>query len=1075
MLLALAMMVGVSSRALAQGSTTASIAGSVKDNNGEALIGANVVVTHTKTGAKYGNIANASGRFRIPNVQVGGPYTVEVSFVGYEKTKKEGIYLTLGQTLNMTFILKEEATELEGVEITGTTDGLFDGNRTGAQTIVDEETLNSMPTVSRALADFARLNPQVSLGEGSDGFSISVAGQNNRYNTIYIDGAVNNDVFGLAGSGTNGGQTGVSPISVDAIEQLQVAVAPFDVRQSGFAGGSVNVVTRSGTNDFEGSVYYLFQNEGLAGDNPFTEEPLDEFTSRTYGARLGGPIVKDKLFFFASVEFQRDETPLPFSFEDQYAGDVTREQLDQLVDKLNGFGYDPGGFENNSAFLDSDKFLAKLDWNINDKNKLTARYSLTTADNREPFQSRSRRIAFQNAAESFLSETHSAAIELRSQIGQNMSNHLTLGYTAVRDDRDPSGDPFPYVDIDDSNGANIIFGSERFSTANLLNQDIFTITNNFEIYKGRHTITIGTHNEFYSVGNLFIPFNYGWYGYDNIDQFLNDEEAGFYLRSFSQVDNVVGDESDAIAEFNAGLLGFYVQDEFQVNENLKLTGGIRFDLPFYGTDVPVNEEFNTNTVTLLENAGYDLEGARTGQSIPVQLQVAPRFGFNWDVFGDQDMQVRGGIGIFTSRAPLVWVGGAYNNYGFNVGGVARFGGTPFRPDPSDQYPVGGIDPSNPPPSGDIDLFSEDFKLPQALKASIAVDKKLPWGMIGTLEYLHSRELQAISVDNINLPQPTENLTGTPDDRPIWDRDNLIDPTYEYIILTTNTQKGYANTFTAQLQKPFDNGFLANLSYTYNDAYSVFEGTSSQNSSNWRGLYNVDGRNPYDRLARNQFAIGHRIVAQASYRFDWAKVGFPNAATQVGIFYNGQSGRPFSYVYDDDDDDLTRQDTGGRIRSLIYVPRDQSEIILVEQDGLSPQQQWEALNSFIESDDYLSDIRGEYAERNGSRNPFINTLDFRFVQDFYIMTGNKRNTLQFTADIFNVLNFLNSDWGRIEQTTPFGDVRLIDFEGFLPDGTTPTFSYTGPDNVDALADDNFEIDGIRSSIWRAQIGIRYIFQ
>lgn len=1070
MLLAFVMMAGMSSRALAQGSTTASIAGSVKDESGEPLVGANIVVTHTATGAKYGNITNESGRFRVPNVQVGGPYIVEVTFVGYEPTKKEGLYLTLGQTLNMLFVLKEEATELEGVEITGTTDGLFDGNRTGAQTIVDEETLNSMPTISRSLADFARLNPQVSLDEGSDGFEISIGGQNNRFNTIYIDGAVNNDVFGLAGSGTNGGQTGVSPISIDAIEQLQVAVAPFDVRQSGFAGGSVNAVTRSGTNEFEGSVYYLFQNENLAGKNPFNEEKLDPFTSETYGARLGGPIVKDKLFFFTSVEFQRDETPLPFDFN-VYQGDASRADINELISALNAFGYDPGGFENNSAFLDSDKFLAKIDWNINDKHKLTARYSLTTADNRERIQSGRSFIGFQNAAELFESRTHSMALELRSQIGNNMSNHLTIGYTIVRDDRDPFGQDFPSVEIDDGQGT-IVFGSEPFSTANLLNQDVFTITNNFEIYKGRHTITIGTHNEFYSVGNLFIRQNYGAYEFSSLQDFLTGQPADAYFRSFSLVDNVTGDESDAIAEFNAGMIGFYVQDEFQVTDNFKLTGGLRFDLPFYATEIPVNEQFNNETIPLIESFGYDLQGARTGESINTQIQVAPRIGFNWDVFGNQDMQIRGGLGIFTSRAPLVWVGGSYNNYGLNVGGIARFGTQTFVPDAFNQ-PPGDVDLSNPEPSGQIDLFAEDFKLPQVLKASIAVDKKLPWGLIGTVEYIYSNQLQDISVDNLNLRPSEQNLTGTPDDRPIYDRRDEIEPTYTRIMLTSNTQKGYAHTFMAQLQKPFDNGLLGTISYNYNDAWSVFDATSSQNSSQWRGLATVDGRNDFDRLQRSQFAAGHRIVAQASYRFDWEKVGFPNAATQVGLFYNGQSGRLFSYVYNDRGA-LTSEDS--REYSLIYVPRTADEINLVEVDGISPAQQWEALNSFIESDDYLSTIRGEYAERNQNRGPFTHSLDLRFLQDFYIMTGKKRNTLQFTADIFNVLNFLNNDWGRIELfPASFGTFQPIDFEGFEADGTTPRFSYTGPDNVDELTDGNFDAFGLRSSLWRMQIGIRYIFQ
>ncbi|MEM6297245.1 MAG: TonB-dependent receptor, partial [Bacteroidota bacterium] len=1025
MILALVMAAGVATGAFAQGSTTASIAGSVKDEAGEALTGANVVVTHKPTGAKYGNMANESGRFRIPNVQVGGPYKVEVSFVGYETTTKDGVYLTLGQTLNMIFILKEEATQLDGIEIVAE-NGVFDGNQTGAQTVVDEATINSMPTVSRALGDFARLNPQVTLDEGNDGLEISIGGQNNRFNTIYIDGAVNNDVFGLAASGTNGGQTGVSPISIDAIQQLQVSVAPFDVRQSGFAGGAINAVTRSGTNEFEGSVYYFFQNDGLAGNNPFNDEPLDDFTAQTFGARLGGPIVKDKLFFFANVEIQRDETPLPFDFS-LYEGDATREDLNRLEQKLAGFGYDPGGFENNASSLNSDKFLFKLDWNVSDKHKLTARYSLTTAENLERVQSGRTFIGYQNSAEYFESATHSAALELRSSINQNMSNHFIFGFTAVRDDRDPFGNPFPFVEIDNGSGS-IEFGSEPFSTANRLDQDVITFTNNFELYKGNHAITIGANLELFRAANLFIRQNFGAYEYSSLEAFLNDEPADAYFRSFSQVDNIAGDESAAIAEFNTALFGFYVQDEIQVNDNFKFTAGLRLDMPIYSTDIPVNESFNNETIPLIESFGYDLQGAQTGESISTQLQFAPRLGFNWDVTGDQDLQVRGGLGIFTSRAPLVWVGCSYNNYGFNVGGIARFGSQTFVADPFNQ--PGGIEPGEVvEPSGQIDLFADNFKLPQVLKASVAVDKKLPWGLIATAEYLYTKTIQDISVDNVNLKPSTENLTGTPDDSNIYDRRDEIEPDYTRVMLASNTSEGYAHTFMLQLQKPFDNGFLASVAYNYTDAWSVFDATSSQNSSQWRNLHTVNGRNDFDQAQRSTFASGGRVMAQASYRFDWEKVNLPFMATQVGIFYNGQASNPYSYIYNDRGG-LTSEDS--REQSLVYVPASQGDIILVESRGISPQDQWNNLNSFIESDDYLSSIRGEYAERNQSRGPFQHSLDLRFLQDFYIKTGNKRNTLQFTADIFNVLNFINSDWGRIELfPSRFGNYELLNFEGRRP--------------------------------------------
>jgi outer membrane receptor for ferrienterochelin and colicin len=383
--------------ALAQGVTTASINGQVTDENGEGLPGATVVAIHTPTNTEYGNITDSKGYYRLPNIRVGGPYTVRVSFVGYEDFQKTNLYLDLGQKLNIDVNMSETATDLEEIVITGTRSDVFDGNRTGAETAISLEKIDATPTVGRALGDFVRFNPQTSIDEGNDGQEISIGGMNNRYNAIYIDGAVNNDVFGLAASGTNGGQTGVSPISIDAIEQITVSVAPFDVRQSGFAGGSISAVTRSGTNDFEGSAYYFLRNQDLAGKTPFEDgqedeierEKLPEFSSQTYGARLGGPIIKDKLFFFVNTEFQREETPQPFNFAN-YDGTLTQSDIEGLANFLRTtYDYDPGSYLNNTAFLNSDKILAKIDWNINRNHKLTLRHSYTSAENLEARRSTS--------------------------------------------------------------------------------------------------------------------------------------------------------------------------------------------------------------------------------------------------------------------------------------------------------------------------------------------------------------------------------------------------------------------------------------------------------------------------------------------------------------------------------------------------------------------------------------------------------------------------------------------------------------------------------------------------------------
>jgi hypothetical protein len=1096
------------SELFAQGATKAGLNGSVQDATGEPLPGATVLAVHQPTGTEYGTVSNLAGQFTLSNMRVGGPYTVTISFVGYEPFLQEGINLELGERYRLVVEMAEQATQLEGVEVLANQYDLIDGNRTGPETVVSEEQINATPTVSRSLGDFTRLNPQVSLDEGTDGYSISIAGINNRYNAIYIDGAVNNDVFGLAGSGTNGGQTGVSPISVDAIEQLQVAVAPFDVRQSGFAGGAINVVTRSGSNEFEGSAYYLWRNESLAGVTPGDEEDISgertglaPFTARTYGARLGGPIVKNKLFFFVNAELQREETPLPFQFE-RYDGNSSLEDINGLSNLLiDRFNYDPGTFLSNRQFLNSDKFLGRLDYNISRNHKLSLRHSYVEAENLEGVQSDPRAINFLNNSEYFLSTTNSTTLELSSNFGPNTANKLIIGYTRVRDDRDPFGANFPKVDIDDGDGF-ISFGSEEFSTANQLDQDILTITNNFEWYKGRHTFTFGTHNEFYSVYNLFIRQNYGVYEYDSLQQYLNDVNgvgdfgATEYNRSYSLVDDITGDGSVAGAAFGSMQLGLYVQDEFQVTENFKLTGGLRIDVPVFGDGTPGNPTFNNEVVPEIEAVYGEgaLRGARTGDFVNAQLLFAPRLGFNWDMFGDGRSQLRGGIGIFNSRIPLVWPGGAYNNNGSTVGGdrVFRFDRSGnlvnvirFNADWQNQprqVPVG----SNL-QSGQIDLFASDFRFPQVGKINLGYDQQLPFGLIGTLEFLYTDFLNNIYYQNLNIRPSTENLelpegANEGDDRPIFNRRNPIEDDYTGIYLASNTDLGYTYLFTAQLQRPFRNGFLASLAYTYNDAYTVYDGTSSQNSSQWRGLNTVEGRNEFNELNRSDFAAGSRIIGQLSYRKEYGNFG----ATQLALLYEGYSGRPFTYIVGEQNGNFTNEDS--RERSLLYVPANSSQIVFgeaaVDEDGdvifgvanpyedARQQEMYAEFEAYIESDDYLSERRGQYTERNASRAPWNNLFDVRILQDFYVELPNgKRNTLQLSLDIFNVANLLNNEWGQLKFVS--NQFELVQFQGFEEGTNIPVYSFNGVDNNDP-SNGNFDDRGFRSSRWQMQLGLRYIF-
>lgn len=1092
---------------LAQGVTTASMNGRVVDNNGETLIGANVLAVHTPSGTTYGVATNTEGLYRIPTMRVGGPYKITISYTGYQDLVRENIYLALGQTFQLNATLQETAYELGQIEVVANANDIFDGNADGQKTVVDERLINDVPTISRSIADFARLNPLANIGEGGDGFTVSLAGQNNRFNTIYFDGAVSNDVFGLAGPGTNGGQTGISPISLDAIEQFTIAVAPFDIRQSGFAGGAINAITRSGTNEFEGSAYYFLRNEALAGEEPggLDPEPLADFSAETYGFRLGGPIVKDKLFFFVNAEIQRDETPQPFDVS-TYNGSLDAAGIENLASFVQEtYGYDVGSFANNTASLEGEFLLGKLDWNISDKHKLSLRHSYRTATNLEARRSGTFGIDFVNGSEFFESVTNSTALELNSVFSNTLSNRLTIGATIVRDDRDPSGADFPTVTLEDGVGS-VTFGAERFSTANRLDQDVFTINNDLTLYKGKHSALFGVNFEYFNAANLFIRNNFGryqWFDNDNmtgVEQFLAGMPATEFERSFSQVDNVAGDESAAIAAFEQMLLGFYVQDEYQVNDRLKLTGGLRIDFPIWPTDIPLNEQFNNETVPAIEAQDYDLRGARTGDFIGGTVAFSPRFSFNYDISGNNTLQLRGGIGLFTSRIPLVWPGGAFNNYGLNVGEVER-NDVPFEPDVQQQpvgfdengNPITQLDLNNVTPSGQVDLFAEDFKLPQVMKLNLAVDKKFNNGLVATLEGIFSDNVNFVRYQNFQLKPSTRNMTGAgPDNRPLFNGvsagfgDDVVDPTYSGIFLASNTNVGYSWNVAASLSKNFSNGFAGMLSYSYGDAYTAFDGTSSQNNSQWRGYYNQNGRNadPADLGAqRSDFAFGHRIFGQVSYGLDYNIAGGFGGRSRLSLNFNAQTAGFFTYVYDAANFRFV-DDGGFSDNELFFVPASADQIPLVELEyngqTYSPQEQWEILDAYISDNPGLDNYRGDYVERNSGSIPMDFVMDLRFLQDFYVeMANGQRNTIQLSVDIFNFTNMLNPEWGRRKFAGRFGNYGIVELENNLgfPPGTTTSPEYTlNPDLIDGDDPwtDNIDDSGLRSSRWQMQVGLRYIF-
>ncbi len=1062
----------------AQGNTNSSISGNVYDKDSQTLPGASILAVHTPSGTRYSASTDGTGNFSISNMRVGGPYKITITFVGFSDFSENEVYLQLGENKTFKIVLAEQSNELQEVVVKAVRDNTFNSQRTGAQTVINSDKIKALPSLSRNIADFARLTPQAQL-RGDD--ILSIGGQNNRFNAIYIDGAVSNDVFGLAANGTNGGQTGVSPISVDAIEQFQVSVAPYDVKLSGFAGGAISAITRSGTNNFEGSAYFLNRDESIAGKTPPSlagtngRQKLADFTAQTYGVRAGGALITDKLFYFINYERQDNETPQPFDVS-TYLG-PSGSRIGELRTKLATYGYDAGVFDNNVRTLVSDKLIAKLDWNINDNHKLSLKHSYVTADELSPSRSSANAINFVNGSQTFKSVTNSTALELNSRFGNKFSNNLVVAFTNVDDDRNPAGNPFPTVRINDgSTRNNINFGAEGFSTANLLEQRVLTITDNFEINVGKNKITIGTHNEFSQSKNVFFGNNFGSYTFRSLDDFLLDRKPITFVMNYSLIGGE-GDGSLGAAEFGTKQFGFYVQNEMRLTDNFKLSYGIRVDVPVW-EDGLTNVDFNNRTIPLLEAAGKNLQGATVGSSIRTTPHFAPRLGFNYDVNGKKYTQIRGGLGVFTSRLPLVWPGGTYNNNGVSQGAI--FINTPssgvipasmpfFNPNPSVASQIEPLPASFPRPGsgrvgGDINLFSKDFQLPQVFKASFGVDQKLPLGFVLSSEITYNDNISAVTYENLNIKAASSNLTGA-DTRPRYNGRSRVDPTYEGIYLGSNTSEGKAYNVAFTLAKNFRSDFIdANISgtYSYGKSTVLMDATSSQNSSQWRNTETVNGANSLE-LSRSDFDPGRRIVSNGNATFKWNKF----TKTRIGFFYEGAQGTPISYVYADRGNLL--QDTFSS-SALIYIPKQQSEIVLVSttNNTLTPQQQWEALSAFIEGNEYLRGRKGGYAERNGDRLKTSHVVDLKFAQEFTINVGKKKHTLEFTADIFNFTNLLNKNWGK-RYFTGSDQVQLLTQESFI--GSTPTFSYNP---VVGNTINQAEDVGLNSSRWQMQTGVRYTF-
>ncbi|HZO20433.1 MAG TPA: carboxypeptidase regulatory-like domain-containing protein [Gemmatimonadaceae bacterium] len=1056
--------------ALGQGVTTAAVNGLVTSNEGAPLAGATITAVHDPSGTQYRATVRSGGAYTIPNMRVGGPYRVTATMIGYQPRTEENVFLSLGQSFRLDFQMTPQAVTLRGVEVTAEQDPVLNASRTGAATIIDPEKVALLPSVKRSTRDLTRVDPR------SDG-NMAFGGRNWLYNNISLDGSYFNNPFGLDDPAP-GGQTNAEPVPFDAVEQVQVSIAPFDVRQGGFTGANINTVTKSGTNEYRGSVYTFIRNDALQGNEVRGSKVVanPELKFLQSGAAFSGPIVRNKLFFYANAELERTDDPgtnflasrgtpgFGFSRVEARIMDSIRTRMIQEYD------YDPGPYEGFIHETNNDKLLLKLDWNIAADHNASLRYNYLDAKRdlpphpfvlsvnntgRGPNESS---LPFRNSGYTINNKLHSVAFEVNSR-WTGFANRFFLSYNRFRDFREPFSEPFPTIEIGEGGVTYTTVGHEPFSIHNILDQDVWQVTNNLTWFKGRHAFTFGANFESFDFFNSFNIFRHGVFflsgdippgsTFDSLAQFFdatdpnNPDQKDFRA--------MIGSGPFKGENVHVGQIGAYAQDEFVATPRLTLTYGLRVDFPIYFTD-PVDNPFSRDLTALDENGQPEtVDQSRLPDSDPM---FSPRIGFNWNAVGDRATQVRGGTGIFTGRVPFVWVGNILSNPGANPN---------LYPDAPPIFTSGDAVLQQ---SFDVNAMDPDFKWPQVWTTNLAVDQQLPWNMLGTLELIYAKDRNSVFMRNADLIAPVRTL---PDGRPFYGGfgANELNPDFGAgIYVIDNKDEGHSFNVSAQLRKTFGQSVRASLGYSYTEAKNNLKSTEIA-SVLWQNQP-VKGNPNNPELSFSEFGQRHRIVGEATYSRTWSE----RFRTQVGVFmeiaegnrFAGSGGNRYSFLYAGD---VNGDGYGGN--DLIYIPRDQSEILFdpFTSGGqtLTPQEQWNRLNAFIEQDEYLSEHRGQIADRFGAVNPWYTSIDLRVLQDIAMQARGRRHAFQLSLDILNVGNLVNSDWGvrKVASAAATSPLRFVRFDA----SGAPVFNFTGP--AETYVDD----PGLFSR-WRAQIGLRYLF-
>ena len=1069
----------------AQGVTTAAIAGVVTDSSGAPLEGARVVALHGPSGTAYAAVTRADGRFTIPGMRVGGPYRVRVALVGYRQEVQDQIQLTLGGTADLRFALTRATLELEPVTVTATSNPVFSAERTGAATTISTAQIAHLPTISRRIEDLLRLTPQYSPMS----FGFSFAGQDNRLNNMTIDGSYFNNSFGLAGQ--PGDRTGVAPVSLDALQQLQVNVAPYDVRQGNFVGAGINMVTKSGTNDVTGTLYYNTRNNDFVGTDagPNTFNP-GTFKYHDIGVALGGPIIRNRLFLFGSFEDDGQTLPgttfLARSDPTQpVGGSLTRvlaSDLDALSSYLKtNFNYITGPYQGYDFKVPSTRFLARLDYNLNDRNKLSLRYNLLNSSS-DILLSNSASLGFGNRRSSLdalnfansnyaiLENIRSIVGEWNSSLGRNMSNNLIVGYNESDESRKNISPPwFPEVEILQGGTNYTTFGFEPFTPDNQLRYHSYQLQDNYTVYLPKHSLTFGVSVEKYHSTNVFFQGAQSIYVYSSLADFYTD--ANDYLvnpsRTVSPVrlrrfqvgySNIPG-QAEPVQPLDVLYSGVYAQDEWRPIPNLTLTGGLRIDAPKFKNTAYDNAV--ADTMTFRDASGAPVH-YNSGSLPGVNLLISPRLGFNYDLHGEQQTQIRGGTGIFTGRPAYVWISNQIGNTGVLTGFIQADTTTafPFSPNPDAHKPANVT--GAPATTFALALTDPNFKFPQLWRSNIGVDQRLPWGLTGTAEFLYSKDVNGIAYINANLPAVQAAFSG-PDSRPRWTSNKIYSAVNNAIVLT-NEGNGYSWNLAFSLERAFRNGWFAKVGYTYGVSRNTVDAGSIASGS-WTGNPILVNPNT-PAVGYSQFSPGPRLFGAATYSHDFTGVG----PTSVGLYIEGRSAGNGSYVINGD-----MNGDGATTNDLIYIPRNTSEMnfvsnrVIVGKDTTiyTPAQQVAAWDAFISQDPYLRNRRGGYAQRNAVFLPMVYRADLSISQDVGRSIAGQPNRLQVRLDILNVTNLLDHNWGVGQG---FVTNRPLNFAGVDATGA-PTYRLANVGRQ--LISQSFQKVVTTADVWRMQLGVRYM--